>query len=509
LLQEAVLSSFVRLFIAAALAACLGRAAAAETKATLEVSETIFSVVAATNVCGYDQGWSSSSPVRAEVRADLVAASKLPGAAAAAKTMCAFYDQHRRGGASQILAPYISLALNLGNPPNFAPKFPEADMPPDASYVLGFAPLLRQYAAAANLHAIWLKYQPQYAALVTQYHEPIARMITNTDTYLRIPLGDYAGRTYTVYLEPMAAPGEVDSRNYQGDYFFMVASPSGDKIRLQDLRHTYLHFVLEPLLAKRATSLARLKPILQSVQKAPMAVEYKSDIGLLVIESLIRAIEARTPSDPKLAEKDRLGMVSRDESEGFVLTGYFYDQLKVFERGTTGLKDAFPDWLHDIDVDKTSKQAAQIQFAASAEPDVMHAGNAKNDAKIDLAEKDLTSGNPAGAAQLAQEALAAGEDPGRCYFVLARAASISGDMQDAKDDFGKAAESSRDPRVVAWSHIYLGRILDLQEEREAAVEQYKAALNAGDSAADTRAAAERGLQSPYEPPEASQHPNSQ
>ena len=178
-------------------------------------------------------------------------------------------------------------------------------------------------------------------------------------------------------------------------------------------------------------------------------------------------------------------------------------------RGTTGLKDAFPDWLHDIDVDKTSKQAAQIQFAASAEPDVMHAGNAKNDAKIDLAEKDLTSGNPAGAAQLAQEALAAGEDPGRCYFVLARAASISGDMQDAKDDFGKAAESSRDPRVVAWSHIYLGRILDLQEEREAAVEQYKAALNAGDSAADTRAAAERGLQSPYEPPEASQHPNSQ
>jgi len=187
--------------------------------------------------------------------------------------MCAFYDQHRRGRASQILAPYISLALNLGNPPNFAPKFPEADMPPDASYVLGFAPLLRQYAAAANLHAIWLKYQPQYAALVTQYHEPIARMITNTDTYLRIPLGDYAGRTYTVYLEPMAAPGEVDSRNYQGDYFFMVASPSGDKIRLQDLRHTYLHFVLEPLLAKRATSLARLKPILQSVQKAPMAVE--------------------------------------------------------------------------------------------------------------------------------------------------------------------------------------------------------------------------------------------
>lgn len=443
------------------------------------------------------------------MRADLVAASKLPGAAAAAKAMCAYYDQHRRGGSAQVLAPYVSLALSLGNPPNFAPKFPEADLPPDASDVLGFVPLLKQYATAANLHSIWLKHQPQYAALVNQYHEPIARMINSTDTYLRIPLGGYAGRTYTVYLEPMAAPGEVDSRNYQGDYFYMVTSPSGEKIRLQDLRHTYLHFVLEPLLAKRATSLARLKPILQSVQKAPLAVEYKSDIGLLLIESLIRAIEARTPSDPKLPEKDRLAMVSRDESEGFVLTGYFYDQLKVFERGATGLKDAFPDWLHDIDVDKTSKQAAQILFASSAEPDVMRTGSAKNESKLDQAEKDLASGNPAAAVQLAQEALAAGEDPGRCYFVLARVASISGEMQDAKDDFGKAVESSQDPRVVAWSHIYLGRILDLQDEREAAVEHYKAALSAGDSSADTRTAAERGLQSPYEPPQESQQPNSQ
>ena len=495
--------------MAAILAALLGCCASAQTKTTLEVSETVFSVVAALNVCGYDQGLASSTPVRAQVRSDLVDASKLPGAAAAAKAMCAFYQEHRRGGASQALAPYISLALNLGDPPNFAPKFTEADMPPDAAYVLGFAPLLKQYSAAADLHSIWLKHQGQYAALVNQFHEPIARMITTTDTYLRMPFGGYAGRTYTVYLEPMAAPGEVDSRNYQSDYFFMVVSPSNDRIRFQDLRHTYLHFVLEPMLAKRATSLGRLKPILASVQKAPMAEEYKSDIDLLVIESLIRAIEARVPMDPKLPEKDRLAKVATDEAEGFVLTGIFYDELKAFEHGTTGLKDAFPDWLHDIDVDKISKQAGSIKFASTAEPDVMQTSSAKTVAKIDQAEKYLASGNPAGAMQLAQEALAAGEDSGRCYFVLARAASLSGNMQDAKDDFGKAAASATDPRVVAWSHIYLGRILDLQDDRDAALEQYKAALSAGDSSADTRTAAEHGLQSAYEPPQASQQPKSE
>jgi len=480
----------------------------AQSKATLDVSETVFSVLAAINVCGYDQELSTSSPIRMKVRADLVAASTSPDAADGAKKMCAFYSEHRPADSGHQLAQYVSLALNLGDPPNFIPKFQEADLPPDASYVLGFVPLLKQYAAAAKLHAIWLKHQPEYNGLIDQYHDPVARMITSTDTYLRMPLWGYAGRTYTIYLEPMAAPGEVNSRNYEADYFYMVVSPANNNLRIDALRHTYLHFVLEPLIFQRATALARLKPILASVQKAPMASEYKNDTGLLVIESLIRAIEARTPSDPKLPEKDRLAMVNRDEAEGFVLTGYFYDQLKSFEKDSTGLKDSFPDWLHDVDVEKIRKQASEIQFASRATPDVMQAAKQKTESEVDQAERALAGGNPAGAAQLAQEALQANEDPGKCYFVLARAASITGNMQDAKDDFEKAAASSKDPRTVAWSHIYLGRILDLQDEREAAIEQYKAALNTADISPDTRNAAQRGLQSPYEPPEAAKRPES-
>lgn len=461
------------------------------------------------NVCGYDSELASSSPIRAEVRADLVAASKSPEAAAAAKEMCHFYADHLQDGAAHQLARYVSLALNLGDPPDFEPKAKEADLPPDASYLLGFVPVLKQYAAAAKLHSIWLKHEPQYKALISQYHEPVARMISSTDNYLRMPFGGYVGRSYTIYLEPMAAPGEVNSRNYQQDNFYIVVSPANNNIHIDDLRHTYLHFVLDPMIAKRATALARLKPILATIQKAPMSDEYKQDMGLLVIESLIRAIEARIPSDPKLPEKDRLAMVNRDQAEGFILTDYFYDQLKIFEKENTGLKDAFPDWLHNLDVDKIKKQASEIKFASQATPDVMLSGNRKAQQKIDQAERALAGGNPSGATQLAEEALAANEDPARCYFVLARAASLSGNMQDAKDDFVKAASTSQDPRIVAWSHIYLGRILDLQDDREAAIEQYKAALSAGDSSPDTHSAAERGLQSPYEPPEASQQQKSQ
>jgi len=372
--------------------------------------------------------------------------------------------------------------------------------------VLGFVPLLKQYYAAAKMHAIWLKHQPQYLALIDEYHDPVAKMITTTDTYLRMPLAGYLGRSFTVYLEPMTAPGQINSRNYMQDYYYLVVSPAATNLHMGTIRHTYLHFVLDPLVAKRATALERLKPILIPLQKAPMSEDYKLDTGLLVIECIIRAIEARAPSDPKLPVKDRLAMVQRDEAEGFTLTGYFYEQLRDFEKENTGLQDAFPDWLHNIDVDREKKRASEIQFAPEAQPEVVLASKPAVQPKVVQAERELAGGNPAAAEKLAHEALAANEDPAQAYFVLARAASLNGNMQGAQENFQKALAAAKDPRVAAWCHIYLGRILDLQEEREAAVAQYQAALKTGDNSADTKTAAERGLKEPYQPPASRQQP---
>jgi tetratricopeptide (TPR) repeat protein len=237
-----------------------------------------------------------------------------------------------------------------------------------------------------------------------------------------------------------------------------------------------------------------------------MAEEYKRDTSLLVIECLIRAIEARTPANSKLPEKDRLALIRQDEAEGYILTGVFYDDLKGFEKDNIGLQDAFPNFLHNIDMDSEKKLASEIQFAPQAAPDVMRSAKPASQSKVDLAERALASGNPLEAQKLAQEALDAKVDMSRAYFVLARAATMNGDMPGARDNFQKALETSKDPKIAAWCHIYLGRILDLQEEREAAVAQYNAALAAGDSSPGTKAAAERGLKQPYEPPTAKQEP---
>ncbi len=63
---------------------------------------------------------------------------------------------------------------------------------------------------------------------------------------------------------------------------------------MSDVRHTYLHYMIEPLLYARANAMDRMQPILKEVRDAPMEFRYRSDSVALTIECLIKAIEART-----------------------------------------------------------------------------------------------------------------------------------------------------------------------------------------------------------------------
>jgi tetratricopeptide (TPR) repeat protein len=495
-----VLARITRTLLLGGLCACLAQPVLAQqtSKVTLDTSETIFGVVAAISHCGYGPDAASAEPIRAAVLRDMArAVTASPQAQAAGREMCVFYRDHQQGDASRDLAQYVSLALNLGEPPQFDLKVAEIDLPPDASDVLGFLPYLRKFYQAAGLHQVWERRRADYEQLIARFHQPVSNLLLSTDVYLRIPISGYVGRTFIVYLEPLAAPGQINSRNYGTDYF-MVISPADGSLRLDDIRHTYLHFILDPLILKRANALKRLAPLLPLVQRAPMEDSFKEDASLLVTESLIRAVEARMLPGGKAGEAARLKAVSQDMAEGFVLTRYFYDALVKFEPEPVGLRDALPDWLYGLDVERETKRAAEVEFAAKAAPEVVSASKPKA-GLLDLAQQRLAAGDLAGAQNLAQQALDQKRDPGRALFLLAQVATLNKDVVKARTYFERTVEVARDPHLLAWAHIYLGRISDLQEDRETALRHYRAALAAGDDRPATRAAAERGLQQPYEP----------
>lgn len=487
--------------------ALLATAGVAQTtpKVSLDTSENLFTLLTAMNLCGYDQDLAASAPIRKQIRSEAAKASESsPDAKSATQAMCQFYKDHEQPEASRTLSQYVSLALYLNPVPSFTIKTREADLPPDASYVQGILPLMLKFYNTAGVDNLWQKHRDEYTALTERYHEPVAKMLFDTEVYLKLPSAGYLGRSFTVFLDPLGAPGQTNARSYATDYYVVISPGASGELKMDEIRHTYLHYLLDPLALKYPTNIKRIEPLLDSVKNSPMDESFKDDISLLVTECLIRAIEIRTASG-KPTEAQREEAVEATMQQGYILTRYFFDVLKQFEKDPAGLRNTYGQMLTNIDVPKEQKRAAQVVFAKKADPELLRPSRSAPANLLNAAQERLYAGDSASAQKLAQQALEQkSEDPGRAMFILAQVATANRDIQGARDYFQKALQSTQEPKVVGWSHIYLGRIFDLQENREAALDQYRAALNSGASLPEVKAAAERGLQQPYEPPHHSQ-----
>jgi Tetratricopeptide repeat len=417
--------------------------------------------------------------------------------------MCQYYQEHLPADPSRTLSRYVSLALYLNPPPALTTKVKEADMPPDATAVIGILPLMQKFSETVGLHDIWQQNLQAYSALTGRYHTALAKMLFDTEIYLKIPSTARLGRGFTVYIDPMGAPGQSNARNYGSDYFVVISPGPSSGLKMDQIRHTYLHYLLDPLAMKYPATMKRLAPLLETVKTAPMDQSFKTDASLLVTESFIRAIEARTAGSGKTPEVQRQQAIQNSMRQGFILTQYFYDALIRFEKDPAGLTNAYGDLVSAIDPGKERRRAALVTFASTSDTELVQR---PNDARLLVAaEQRLSAGDAENAQKLAQQALdEKKEDQGRALFILAEVATHNSDMQGARTYFERALEVAHEPKVVAWSHIYLGRIYDLQEDRGAAMDHYRAAVTASAELPEAKAAAELGLQKPYEPTRHSQ-----
>jgi tetratricopeptide (TPR) repeat protein len=478
---------------------CLGQNSP---QVSLDTNQTLFAMLTAINACGYDTELNASNPLRLEIREEVAKATQTSDQAREeTDRLCNFYHEHAESDPVRIVAPYVSLALLLDAPPDFTLKVKEEDLPPDAMQVVGILPTLRKFYDVVGLDKIWARHQDAYASLTASYHEPLSKLLFDTEIYLKLPSSGYLGHSFSVYLEPMGAPGETNARNYGSDYYVVISPGASPTFKMEQIRHTYLHYLLDPLAMKHAILIEGLAPLLDQVKRAPMDQSFKKDISLLVTESFIRAIEARTSNTGKTSEAERQAAVQRDIEQGYVLTAYFYDTLVQFEKSPTGLRNAYGDIIGRIDLHKEQKRASNVRFAPRADPELVRFSQPSHPKLLVTAEQRLSAGDADSAKKLAQEALDnKTEDAGRALFILAQVATMNRDMQGARHYFEQALGVAREPKVVAWSHIYLGRILDLQEDRAGALDHYRLALSAGASLPEAKAAAEHGLHQPFELP---------
>jgi len=471
-LQEGFLKRFpgsrLRACWVAALLGLLAPFCAADnnTPITLDTSEILFSVLSAMNTCGYDVGLTVSDAQRLNIRAEVQRNLRdSDEAQAVMTTMCDWYQAHRGKDATHDLSQYVSLALYLQGPPHFLPKVKEDEMPPDAEPIAGFGALLERFYEKAGLHAIWERHRANYAALAERYHAPMAKMIFDTDIYLKMQSGGYLGRTFTIYLDFLGDPNQANARNYGTDYYVVVfPSPdpnSSEPLKMQQIRHTYLHYLLDPLADKHYSSIKRLEPLLQSVRRAPLEESFKSDISLLVTECMVRAVEIRTSGTKQTAEAMRAQAVDDAVKQGYVLTRYFYDSLLPFEKDPVGLRAAYGDLLDNIDLKKEEKAAAELQYANVTAPEVVQLSRLEDRRMLLTAEKRLVAGDAKGAQELAQQALDKKiGDQGRALFILAQVAVANKNRESALENFQKAIQVTKDPKVGAgrtsiWEEFWI------------------------------------------------------
>jgi hypothetical protein len=493
-------------------------------------------MAAALNACGYDDGLEESAPVRKRVREEVnQALAKSEDARNKRDKLCLYIAQHRMTGGALDIAQYISLALYLTPPPELETSVELTEMPPDSTQVVEIVPLLRDFVAAVDLHSIWLVVHPIYDKEADQLHDPLSRMIVSTNLYLKMPAETYNGRRFVVVIEPMLSPRTINARIYGTDYV-VVVSPVNGTIRMSDVRHTYLHYMIEPLLYLRSNALSRTQPILKEVRDAPMEFRYRSDTVALTVECLIKAIEARIMdtgipvykipanidrSDLPRYERERqayqqkvdavrIATMRHDMTQGFVLTQYFYEQMLQFEKDPVSLKDTMGEMVYSMDIEQQIHRARNLDFDKEADGDVLTRSKPRKLTGLDLAEARLAAGDVVTASAIARQALSTNSDSSdssdslvavavsaRAEFILARVAILTGHPDQAIKGFQRTLATSKDMRLLAWSHIYLGRMLDLDCKRDEALTEYKEAMKTRDGQLDTRLSAERGIKAAY------------
>lgn len=464
---------------------------AAQSSISLDTYLPLFTVLSAVTVAGHRAGAAreETASVLASPRNEL---RQVYGPATEA--LREFYAAHRLPDPAADLSRYVSFALVIDGPPNFAFRVPRIQLPPDVLELEGLNERLRNFYVEANLEPLWRKYEPAYETEFIRLQPSISEMLMVTQAYLRLPPPVYSGRRFLLYFDLLLEPSLTFARNY-GDDYYVVLNPAANA-PLDEIRHGYLHFLLDPIAGKYASVIDKKKDIYPVALRAELLPEeFRHDFTLFTTECLIKAIEIRLSKLPPAKAEEAL---TGAEQQGFVLVRAFQQSLAGFEQAEPSIKLYFPELMQGIDVAAELRRLEPVKFARR-HPSEAASRPATQETMFHDAENAIASGDYTTARRLFQAVLEQyGPEQPRALYGLAVLAGLERDWALAKQYFLRTLEKARDPRLVAWSHVYLGRIYDAEGNRELALGEYRAALSAA-PAEDVQRAAQRGLEKPFGP----------
>jgi tetratricopeptide (TPR) repeat protein len=477
---------------------------------SIDGSPQIFAIMCALDVAGFDGAGPTPSdlPAQAALRRDL---AQLNGPSVDA--LRAFYRAHQLGDSGETLSRYISFGLVAGPAPQFPFQLGRDQLPADVLSIDGFQDVLANFYRDARLSEKWWSIEPERAHEVELAEPGVRRIVLVTSAYLREVIKPVGNRTFTIYLEPLVGE-ETNFRNY-GDHYYLV-SGRASTLPMDQVRHAYLHFLLDTLPLRDRKLVAQKDALLRIAASAPrLPVEYQNDFIGLFDECLIKAVELRLdkPSPEKLE-----AALHENDADGFILVRPIVAQLQKFEKSMPAMDLYFPDLVAGINVAAEQKRLQNFSFnPAETAPLVKEQAPppvqvSDLDAMLTEGDRLIAAQNGPAAAAVFQRVLKQSPGEPRAVYGLAIASILTGDGETAKSLFERLVEDDGpqsgshstapiDPSILAWAHVYLGRIHDLEGDRELAVKEYQAAINISGAPPGAIAAARQGAQRSYLPPQ--------
>lgn len=477
------------------------------TMVTVDGSETMFTTMVALYAAGYEADVSADnwSPFRAQIR-ESARQQKGP----AVETVREFYKRHQLKDSGAMLSGYVWFGLVAGGAPKFEPLLKREELPPEMLPLEGFSEILSNYYKEQNIGQLWRQVQPVYNREIERLHEPISRVVLVTSTYLRDMLDPAQPRNFSIVVEPLV--GRITNvRNYHEHYAIILSG--ADEIPIDVVRHAFLHFLLDPMPLMYSHVVVVKRPLFEIAAKAPrLSEDLKDDYFAWFSECTVRAVELKLK---KMSPGERDAALNAEDADGFLMVRPIFLGLKGYEQSEPSMKIYFPDLIRGIDLKAEQQRDATVAFATGSpsgkERDISseEEGRRKratpttvpNDqeaiAELTEGEKRISEKNPRAAEVAFKRVLEKYPDQVRAWWGLGLVALLDHDGVRAKEIFGRltAGEhaATSDPMVMAWSHVYLARVLEDEGEVERAKAEYQAAMLVQGAPSQAQQAAQKGL----------------
>jgi tetratricopeptide (TPR) repeat protein len=477
------------------------------TNITVDGNEAMFTTMCALYASGFESDVSTDnwSAFRAQMR-DRLRQQKGPAVDAVRQ----FYRQHESRETAEMLSRYVWFGIVSGPAPKFQPVLRRDELPPDMLTLEGFSEILSAYYTEQSIGQLWRQVQSIYNQEIERLHEPISQIVLVANSYLRELNNPGQMRTFSIIVEPLV--GRITNVRNFGDHYAIILSGNED-IPTDVVRHAFLHFLLDPLPLMYPHIIAVKRPIYEIAAKAPrLSSDLRDDFPSWFAECTVRAVELKIK---RMSPSEREAALNTNDADGYLMVRPIFKGLADYEKSEPSMRNYFPDLVRNMDVKAEVARATALAFAPAATPE-QSAQLTTEDlnrrrrsvpaslpddpgtiAQLTDGERLIADHNPRAAEAAFKNVLAKYPDQIRAWYGLGLVALLDHDGPRAKEVFGRLTTgehaATQDPMVLAWSHVYLARVLDEEGQLEQSKSEYQAALAVQGAPARAQQAAQKEL----------------